>query len=199
MTRINLLPWREARRKERERQFASLALGGLILTAAIIFYVHLHIGKLTDAQNARNEFLTQEVAMLDKQIEEIKTLETEKARLLARMGVIQALQTSRPDSVHLLDELVTTLPDGVYFTRVQQQGNGLTLEGVAQSQARVSQLMRNLEGSPWLDNPVLDLVETSAQDKTRVSRYVLRVTQTHPTETPVAPSAAQDAQKVATQ
>ena len=177
MTRINLLPWREAQRKERERQFVSITMGSVLLMAAVIFYAHIHISKLIDNQTARNDFLTKEVAALDQQIGEIKNLETEKSHLLARMNIIQELQGSRPASVHLVDELVTTLPEGVYYTRIQLQGNALTLEGEAQSQARVSQLMRNLDASPWLENPVLDVVETSAKDKTRVSRYVLRVVQ----------------------
>ncbi|MEW6354565.1 MAG: PilN domain-containing protein [Pseudomonadota bacterium] len=190
MTRINLLPWREARRKELQRQFVSILLGSLILMVAIIFYAHIHIGALIERQNARNDFLNKEIAALDERIKEINTLETEKARLLARMGIIQELQSSRPLIVHLVDELVTNLPDGVHYTRVQLKDTLLTLEGVAQSNARVSQLMRNLEVSPWLENPVLDIIETNEKDRERVSRYVLRVSQRQ------QPSQMQATQKV---
>lgn len=198
MTRINLLPWRETQRKERERRFASISLGSLALMAALIFYAHLHIGKLIDQQTVRNEFLSQQITVLDQQINEIKALESEKARLLARMGIIQELQRSRPESVHLVDELVTTLPEGVYYTQVRLQGSTLALEGVAQSNARVSQLMRNLENSPWLENPVLDVIKTSEEGEAegRVSRYTLRVSQERAAKTPAAEPAPE---KVATQ
>ncbi|MEO5702632.1 MAG: PilN domain-containing protein [Gammaproteobacteria bacterium] len=177
MTRINLLPWREVRRKQRERQFTFIAAGSLLLMVAVIFYVHIHFGKLIDNQTARNDFLNTEIAALEKQIGEINNLAAEKARLLARMTIIQELQASRPASVHLLDELVTTLPEGTYYNSVKQQGNVLTLEGVAQSNARVSSLMRNIESSPWLENPVLDLIESKENDQESGARYVLRVNQ----------------------
>jgi type IV pilus assembly protein PilN len=196
MTRINLLPWREARRKQRERQFSFIAAGSLVMTLAIVFYAHIHLGSLIDNQNGRNDFLNAEIAVLDKQIGEINNLAAEKARLLARMTIIQELQTSRPVSVHLLDELVTTLPEGSYYNIVKQQGAALTLEGIAQSNARVSTLMRNIESSPWLENPVLDLIESKEDDQESGARYVMRVTQKAQTvpvtqPTPPAQQAAQ--------
>ena len=177
MTQINLLPWREARRKEREREFAVMAGGASVLAAIIVFYVHLQISGIIDNQEARNSFLAQETAALDKEIIEIKNLSAEKARLLARMNVIQDLQLSRPEIVHLFSELAATLPEGVHYTAIKQQGAVLTVGGIAQSNARVSTLMRNLENSPWLEKPVLDVIETTEKDKARTTRFVLRVSQ----------------------
>ncbi len=192
MTRINLLPWRAAQRKERERQFTFVAGGSTALVAILVVYAHIYVNELIGSQNGRNDFLSAEIATLDKQIGEINNLASEKARLLARMGVIQQLQTSRPASVHLLDELVTTLPDGVYYNSIKLQGNAVTLEGIAQSNARVSSLMRNIEISAWLENPVLDLIESKESSKDNPdpsdSRYVLRVTQ-KATDIPAAPTA----------
>jgi len=192
MTRINLLPWRETQRKERERQFTFIAGGSVALMLALVAYAHIHIGGLIDTQNSRNNFLSTEIATLDKQISEINNLAAEKARLLARMEVIQQLQASRPASVHLLDELVIALPDGAYYNSIKLEGNALTLEGTAQSNARVSSLMRNIEVSPWLENPVLDLIESKEPDKDSSdpsgSRYVLHVNQ-KATGVPVAPVA----------
>ncbi len=196
MTRINLLPWREARRKQREKQFTFIVAGSLISMVGVMFYVHMHFGELVDRQTARNDFLNGEIITLDKQIGEINNLASEKARLLARMDIIQQLQTSRPASVHLLDELVTTLPEGTYYSSVKLQDNALTLEGVAQSNARVSALMRNIESSPWLENPVLDLIEAGEDDTISGARYVLRVNQKGQTASAphIPPSAPQGAQ-----
>ena len=177
MTYINLLPWREARRKEREREFAVMAGGTAVLVAVIVFYAHIQINGMIENQEARNSLLTQETAALDKQISEIKSLEAEKSRLLARMNVIQDLQLSRPEVVHLFGELATTLPEGVHYTAIKQQDAVLTVGGVAQSNARVSTLMRNLENSPWLEKPVLDVIETTEKDKARTTRFILRVNQ----------------------
>ncbi|MDO9372415.1 MAG: PilN domain-containing protein [Gammaproteobacteria bacterium] len=177
MTHINLLPWREARRKEREREFAVMAGGAAALAAVIVFYAHIQISGMIESQEARNSLLAQETTALDKEIGEIKNLEAEKSRLLARMNVIQDLQLSRPEVVHLFGELATTLPEGVHYTAIKQQGAGLTVGGVAQSNARVSTLMRNLENSPGLEKPVLDVIETTEKDKTRTTRFVLRVSQ----------------------
>lgn len=177
MTHINLLSWREARRKEREREFAVMAGGAAVLAAVIVFYAHIQISGMIENQEARNSLLAQETAALDKEIGEIKNLEAEKSRLLARMNVIQDLQLSRPEIVHLFDELATTLPEGVHYTAIKQQDAVLTVGGVAQSNARVSTLMRNLENSPWVEKPVLDVIETTEKDKARTTRFVLRVSQ----------------------
>lgn len=177
MTHINLLPWREARRKEREREFAVMTGGAAVLVGVIVFYAHIQINGMIESQGARNSFLAQETAALDKEIGEIRSLEAEKSRLLARMNVIQDLQLSRPEIVHLFGELATTLPEGVYYTAIKQQGAGLIVGGIAQSNARVSTLMRNLENSPWLEKPVLDVIETTEKDKARTTRFMLRASQ----------------------
>jgi type IV pilus assembly protein PilN len=181
-TRINLLPWREARRKDRQRQTIVVGIGGLILAAAVVLLVHIQMNNWIDRQNARNDYLAKAIAELDRQIAEIKTLEDEKAKLLARIAIIQDLQANRTQTVHLLDELVTTLPDGVQYTSLRQQGPSLTIEGLAQSNARVSTLMRNVEAANWLQNPVLDVTETTEKGNTRETRYVLRVNQKNPAD-----------------
>lgn len=178
MTTINLLPWREMLRKERQRQFASIAVGAAVLMGAIILYVHLHIGGLIDDQNARNAFLQGEIKKVDAQIAEIKDLESEKEKLLARMNIIQQLQSNRPQIVHLFAEMVNTLPDGVYLTGVTQDGNSLVIDGEAQSNARVSAFMRNLDASKWLTKPRLDVIKAvQAKNGERNSDFTLRVSQ----------------------
>lgn len=177
MTRINLLPWREIRRKEQRRQFISVAGGAALLMAVIVLYVHIHIGGLIDGQERRNKFMTDEIARVDAMIAEIRTLETKKQQLLARMNIIQELQTRRPEIVHVFDELVQAVPQGMYLTRVSQQGDVLVIEGIAQSNARVSSFMRNLDGSPWFTGPRLDVIEADAKDASRNSRFKLTVNQ----------------------
>ncbi|KAB7762890.1 PilN domain-containing protein [Xanthomonas maliensis] len=165
MARINLLPWRAERRKAREREFYSMlgfaALGGLLLSALIWFYYDAQIS----GQNERNAFLTAEIDKVKAQNEEIKELDKKKDRLLARKKVIEELQANRSQMVHLFDSLVRTIPDGVVLTNVKQDGDILTLEGRSQSNARVSTYMRNLEGSGWMTNPDLSIIEAKAQDK----------------------------------
>jgi len=177
MTRINLLPWRETLRKEQQRQFISVAAGASILMAVIIFYVHIHIGGLIDAQTARNNFLEKEIALVDEKITEIKQLETEKQQLLARMNIIQQLQSRRPEIVHIFDEMARSVPDGIYLTSIKQLGESLAIEGVAESNARVSAFMRNLDASKWFTNPGLIVIESKEKENVRTSRFTLKVTQ----------------------
>ena len=138
MARINLLPWREELNKQKQREFAFLSGGSAILAALIVLLTHLHIDGLITDQEQRNTFLQGEIDLLDKRIGRITELEKLKGDLLARMNVIQQLQSSRPESVHLMDELVRTLPDGVYLDSFKQRDRGLLMKGVAQSNARVS-------------------------------------------------------------
>lgn len=177
MTRINLLPWREARRKEQRRQFFTAAGGAAAVMVVIIFYIHVHIGGLIDHQNQRNNFLETEIAKLDRKIAEIKDLRSEKKKLLARMNIIQQLQTRRPEIVHIFDELAQSIPGGIYLTKAQQSGRTITIEGVAQSNARVSSFMRNLDESPWFQNPRLEVIEANDKNRVRTSRFVLTVQQ----------------------
>ena len=180
MTRINLLPWREALRKEQQRQFISIAAGAAVLTAVIIFYMHIHIGGLIDEQTARNTFLEQQIASVDRKIAEIKELETEKQKLLARMNIIQQLQSRRPEIVHVFDEMARRVPDGIYLTSIKQSGDSLLIEGVAESNARVSAFMRNLDASAWFKNPGLIVIESKEKEKVRTSSFTLKVTQIAP-------------------
>ena len=182
MTRINLLPWREALRKERKRQFASVAVGAAVLMAAIVFYAHVHINGLIENQNLRNKFLQDEIAKVDESIKEIRQLESAKKALLIRMNVIQDLQSRRPMVVHMLDELVRAVPEGLYLTKMEQQGHEVVLEGMAQSNARVSAFMRALDASAWFDNPRLDVIQVDEKNGTRTSKFTLVVKQVNPDE-----------------
>ena len=161
MPRINLLPWREGQRNERKLAFA-VAMGVAFVAAAVATgVVYIGFGSMIDAQEARNEKLRTEIKQVDKQIEEINDLESSKQKFIARMHIIEELQRSRPEIVHVFDEIVRTLPDGVYLTAVKQNGNKLRFEGVAQSSTRVSSFMRNIDASDWLKNPELEVVQTS--------------------------------------
>lgn len=182
MTRINLLPWREALRKERKRQFTSVVAGAVLLMGVIILYVHIHMSGLIEHQNGRNTFLEEEIATVEKKIVEIRELESQKKQLLNRMTVIQELQTRRPMVVHLLDKLVRALPEGLYLSRLDQQGSELVLEGTAQSNARVSAFMRNLDASDWFSNPRLDVIQVGTSEGSRASGFTLKVTQLSPEE-----------------
>ncbi|MCC6303275.1 MAG: PilN domain-containing protein, partial [Gammaproteobacteria bacterium] len=171
MTSINLLPWREIRRKEQQRQFFSVAAGAAVLMALIVFYIHIHVGGMIDLQSMRNKFLEEEIAKVEAKIVEIKTIEAKKAQLLARMNIIQQLQTRRPAIVHVFDELVKAVPSGMYLTNVSQQGRQLVIEGAAQSNARVSAFMRNLDASDWFTNPRLEVIEADSKDLARTSHF----------------------------
>jgi type IV pilus assembly protein PilN len=161
MPRINLLPWREGERKERKLAF-TVALGVAALAAGLTTFVaYIAFGSMVEAQEARNEKLRGEIKAVDKQIEEINNLENSKQKFIARMTIIEQLQRSRPEIVHVFDEIVKTLPDGVYLTAVKQSASKLKFEGVAQSSTRVSSFMRNIDGSDWLRNPELEVVQTS--------------------------------------
>ena len=161
MPRINLLPWREGQRKERKLAF-TVALGVAALAAGLTtFVVYIAFGQMVEAQEARNEKLRGEIKAVDKQIEEINDLESSKQKFIARMTIIEQLQRSRPEIVHVFDEIVKTLPDGVYLTSVSQSNTKLKFDGVAQSSTRVSSFMRNLDASDWLKNPELEVVQTA--------------------------------------
>ena len=162
MPRINLLPWREAQRKERKVAFA-VALGGAAVCACVAtaaVYV-LYTGMI-DAQIRRNELLEAQIKVLDRQIEEINSLEQAKRQFIARMEIIEKLQRSRPEIVHVLDQIVKTLPEGVYLTSVTQTGDHLKFTGVAQSSTRVSAFMRNIDSSQWMRNPTLEVIQSSS-------------------------------------
>ncbi|MGH8140591.1 MAG: PilN domain-containing protein [Steroidobacteraceae bacterium] len=172
MPRINLLPWREEERKERKVKF-TVALGAAALAACFVtFAIYLMFGSMIDGQEQRNQKLRAEIKTLDKQIEEINDLESAKQKFIARMEIIEKLQRSRPEIVHVFDEIVRTLPDGVYLTGVRQTDKRVKFEGVAQSSTRVSSFMRNIDGSEWLRNPELEVVQTT-KDKGPGSNFTL--------------------------
>lgn len=161
MPRINLLPWRDAQRKERKLKFM-VAMGGAAVCALLATGgVYLLYNAMIDAQNMRNEMLQEQIKILDRQIEEINSLEQTKRQFIARMQIIEKLQGSRPEIVHLFDQIVKTLPDGVYLTDVTQTGDHLKFTGVAQSSTRVSAFMRNIDSSQWMKNPTLEVIQSA--------------------------------------
>jgi type IV pilus assembly protein PilN len=174
-TRINLLPHREERRKRARQHFMVLGVLTAVLGLAVVGAVHLYFAGIIDTQNGRNKYLKDEITKLDKQIAEIRKLKDEITALLERKKIIETLQTDRAQTVHLLDELVRQMPEGVYLKAVTQKGLNVKLEGYAQSNARVSTLMRNIEASPWLENPGLVEVKAGTVDKKRVSQFELNL------------------------
>jgi len=180
MARINLLPWREAARKKRQQEFGFMVLAGVLLTGLALLGTHMQIESQISAQNQRNGFLEQAIKEVERDIREIRDLDKTKQNLLARMNVIQELQSSRPQIVHLFDEIVTTLPDGVYLSGVSQSGSKVAFEGQAQSNARVSSLMRNIEDSDWLGLPKLDVIESKEKTGTGYSHFKLTAKQISP-------------------
>lgn len=180
MSRINLLPWREERRKQQQIEFFVILGIAAAVTLLIWGAIHMHYSARIDYQNSRNQFLDSQITRLDKKIQEIEELEKEKERLLARMRAIEQLQTNRPLIVRLFDELVNSLPDGVSVTKVEQSGKQITINGVAQSNARVSSFMRNLESSEWLENPELDVIQAQTEQGLKVSNFTLRFKQVVP-------------------
>ena len=160
MPRINLLPWRDEQRKERKLSFFA-GMGGAVVAAAIAaFAAGLAFSSMISGQEQRNDRLRTEITTLDKEIEKINNLEQQKQKFIARMQIIEKLQRSRPEIVHVFDEVVRTIPDGTYLTSVKQTDKKLKLDGVAQSSTRVSSFMRSIDSSQWLRNPELEVVET---------------------------------------
>jgi len=190
MPHINLLPWRETLKKERETRFFLITGMSLLFMGIVVILVHLYMVDQIDYQQRRNHYLKSEIKKVEAQLKEIETLKKEKKRLIERMDIIQELEESRSNVVHLFDELVKQVPNGVYFTSMKQKGNKITLEGVAQSGNRVSELMENLEASQWLTNPKIYSIKTIednklqkyAYKKRRLSNFKLEITQTAPTK-----------------
>ncbi len=179
MARINLLPWREEQRKQRQQQFLVTLVVAVLVTGAAMGGVHFYVDRTIDFQKQRNAYLQKEIKRLDDRIKKIDAIDKTKRLLEARIKIIQDLQSSRPAFVHLFDELVKTLPDGVYLTSANQQGNKITVDGVAQSNARISTYMWNIEKSQWLTNPNLQVIQTAKQGGTRISKFVLTAEQHH--------------------
>lgn len=180
MARINLLPWRVERRRQRQKEFATMLGFSAVLAVVLAFLIISYYNAQISGQNTRNAFLKDQIAQLDKQIDEIKALDQKKGKLLARKEVIEQLQANRSKMVHLFDSLVRTIPDGVILTSVKQEGDKLTLEGRSQSNARVSSYMRNLEGAGWMTKPELSVIEAKAGDTGLPYAFTLTVMLANP-------------------
>jgi len=198
MIRINLLPHREQKRQARQRQFVSLTIGLVLLGGALVLLGYGILDREIGIQESRNSLLKTEIGKLDEQIKEIDKLREQTQALLARKQIVETLQSNRTEAVHLLDQMVRQLPDGIYLKSLKQAGAKVTLVGYAQSSARVSTLMRNIEASPWLQNPELveiKSVASPASKDLRVNEFTLNVQlkQTAPPEEPKAAPAARPA------
>lgn len=178
MAYINLLPWREERRRQLTQEFVRQMVLVALFATVVGGYAWYHVNGLVEQQQSRNRYLNEQIAILQDQIKQIEQLESTKRQLLARMNVIQRLQQRRPQIVHLFFELADTLPDGVYLTGVTQKGDSLTITGRAESNSRVSAYMRNLDASAWLQRPQLQVIETGSND--RVNKFTLKLDQTTP-------------------
>ncbi len=179
MAHINLLPWREEQRQEQTRQFATVTILSMALTGAILFVVHVSFGNQIDHQKFRNKILQDEITRLDTALKQIEALEETKEQLLARMDVIQSLQQQRPQIVHLFDDFVRTVPEGIYLTNIKQESDQLTITGVAESNGRVSAYMRNIDSSEWMATPKLKVIETR-KGTLRSSDFTLITSQSLP-------------------
>jgi type IV pilus assembly protein PilN len=177
MPRINLLPWREAERKKRQRDFGVAMAGAVVAGTLVILGSMFAYSQMIDNQKSRNDRLTAEIVELEKSITEIDGLERQKERLLARMEIIEQLQKSRPEIVHLFDEIARQLPEGVYLTGMKQTGSRVEVRGVAQSSTRVSALMRQIDASEWIGNPEVERVETTSSGNSRQSAFVVYLKQ----------------------
>jgi type IV pilus assembly protein PilN len=186
MTRLNLLPHREQKRQARRRQFVSLAISLGVLGVLIVALVHGVMATRIDNQSSRNQLLKAEIVKLDDQIKEIDRLRDQIQAVLARKQVVETLQANRSEAVHLLDQLVRQLPDGIYLRSVRQVGPKVTISGYAQSNARVSTLMRSIEASPWLTAPELVEIKSVALDKQKVNEFTLNFLVKRPTDATTA-------------
>ncbi|PCI23276.1 MAG: pilus assembly protein PilN [Piscirickettsiaceae bacterium] len=174
MAKINLLPWREDLRQQRQNDFLVMLGIGLAAASVLMIMVHVTYNGMTENQNNRNQYLQREIVVFDKKIKEIKALGKTKRQLISRMEVIQRLQSSRPEIVHMFDQLAKTVPEGVYLTKFSQQGKSLNISGNAQSNTRVSAYMRSLEKSPWLKGADLNIIKAKGVD---VNGFTLKVSQ----------------------
>ena len=180
MTRINLLPWREERRKLQQRNFIMMMVLAIAVAGLGVFLAHLQMQALINSQEARNEYLRGEITRLKKAEAEIKELDRTKARLMGRLEVIQNLQSSRPGMVRVFDTLVRLIPENLYLTSIKNEGNQLLLKGVANSDKVISDFMRNLASSPWFGEPLLQVVKTEMVNEVRASVFELVVNRPQP-------------------
>lgn len=180
MTRINLLPWREELRQERQKEFVSFTSLAVVLMLTILGAIHFQISNVIDYHNSRNTLIQNEINLVTSQITEISELQKVRKSLVERMDVIQDLQSSRPSIVHLFSELVSTVPNGVYLKELKQEEGSISIKGIAESNTRVSAYMRKLNKSEWLKDPDLEIITITDQKVRRVSSFTLTVKQTSP-------------------
>ena len=190
LIKINLLDWRAGLRQQRKKQFINATAGALVATAGVVVLGLLSMNRAIENQQERNQILKDEIVLIEKQIKEIEELERVRDNLLARMQVIEQLQQSRAQIVHYFDELVNTVPEGVYLTSVKQQGATTSIDGVAESNGRVSTYMKNLDASPWFNDPRLVVIKTTESGARRLSNFSLQVTEVSPSATPSAEQGA---------
>ncbi len=183
MTKINLLPWREERRQELKRQFYVILAGMVLLGAGAVYLVDMNVQSKIENQRARNAYIIAETKKLEVQIKEIEEIKKKRARLIERMNVIQDLQGNRPVIVHLFDQMAKTLPDGVFYTSVSSTGGVLSIKGIAESNNKVSNLMRSLDASPLFVNPNLSNVSAIERNGERWVSFSLTVKQGRPADT----------------
>jgi len=163
MATINLLPWREDLRKQQQQDFVMSIVAAVIVTCLLFFLVYLQVEGMKEYQQQRNQLIQNQIQIVDRKIREIKDIESKKRQLLTKIEVIQKLQESRPEIVHLFDELAKSTPEGVFLTKFKQTGKNLVMTGMAQSNARVSAYMRGVEASSWLELPVLQVIQGQAK------------------------------------
>lgn len=180
LIKINLLDWRSELREQRKKQFATAAAAALLAAAGIVVLGILSMNRAIETQQERNKILQDEIVLIEKQIKEIQELEKVRSNLLARMQVIEQLQQSRTQIVHYFDELLNTIPEGVFLTSVTQSGATTSINGVAESNGRVSAYMKNLEESPWFKDPLLIVIKTGESGARRLSNFTLTVTEVNP-------------------
>jgi len=181
MAHLNLLPWRAELRKERETRFAIAGMVSLAITVAIFFGVYTYIESTIAWQKQRNAYLQEEIKQADEKIAEIKDLATKRKGLFDRMDVIQKLQGNRHQVVHLFDEMVNTLPGDLYYRSFVQNGDKITLKGTAKSNALVSEVMQNIDASPWLKNPSLKIIRAEiGKGDRKVSEFEMSIQQENP-------------------
>jgi type IV pilus assembly protein PilN len=180
LIKINLLDWRAELREQRKKQFVTTAAAAVLAAAALVVLGILSMNRAIETQQQRNKILQDEIVLIEKQIKEIQELEKVRSNLLARMQVIEQLQQSRTQIVHYFDEILNTIPEGVYLTSVRQSGTTTSIDGVAESNGRVSAYMKNLEESPWFKDPLLVVIKTSEAGARRQSNFSLTVTEVNP-------------------
>ncbi len=190
LIKINLLDWRAELRQARKKQFINVAAGAVLAAAGVVVLGMLSMNSAIENQKGRNQILKDEIVLIEKQIKEIEELEKVRENLLARMQVIEQLQQSRAQIVHYFDELVNTVPEGVYLTSVKQQGATTSIDGVAESNGRVSTYMKTLDASPWFKDPRLVVIKTTESGARRLSNFSLQVSEVTPGATPTTESGA---------